>query len=1587
MKQIDWNKLKSYSGDNKKSFEELCYQIVSEKFKNEIANDAILTSIDDSGGGDGVEFYLTLSNGDVYGWQAKFFCRLSKGGRKEQIKQSLQTAYKKHPNLKKWFLCSRCNFTSGEITWFDTSLAISQKNGEIVLPKSTNIKLIHWGEDEFLNFIRQYPDIKNFFFSEKVLTQKWFEDRYKIDVETSQIKARYESRIHIPTDIDDTVNKLLGGEKLAEILEREMENQQVVMCAEEYENALSNFFSEDVEDEYKNIQLEFKKLLQDKSNLIKNGVQKLEELKKLVLDRDEINLKIKVKEFEVYIKTLLDFYNEYDKLTDSELCKSIKYLREGHEEEPLAIPGKGRKKFANRIFSFFKKFLIKKEPEKEYSIPTQEKESEEIKTENRRRSKARDILFGPLYSLKEYAIPSLELSYRVFELIDQNELHISGEAGMGKTHVSFNIYEDQIVNKKQPAIFIFAKDIATNRSLEEQLKDELSIPTDWSFDDFLGALEIAARINKIKIPIIIDGLNESTFWDSVWKTGLERLILKIKEKYQHLVVIATYRTSYEDQLFHKNYFDYKTNKDRWKIRQVVRGFEGLTWEAIQIYFDFYKIKLGSHSNAIGYFEHPLYLKLFCKTKNPDRKKEVNVSFQNEDLFEVFDEYINNSNKNITNALQELDAKYDSDFTKNKLLKLSEYIWVNNSRGIPRSENLFLNDELRIFEGENLLIFRDWNKDKNKEEVQFTYDLLGGYFISKYLIQAYENSYPLVKINSDNFLLSLIKTGLEFKIPESGTNLLGKLFLKINKKLGGNKPLLRFAKSKEFRNKLLNKKTEHPLFDDILKTISILLIKKSKIFLFNVLKDEKAKKYSTESLFEINKKYIKENEQLIKDFLKEEFLNQSNKNFLFDLAENIELDIDHPLNFNFWSDLLKELSITERDLSWSEYIRKNHSWYGNSHFANFIRNFEGACKNKEKLSGRVHIAAKKVMWILTTNIRKLRDEATRALYYYARRYPKEFLELLKYSLRVNDPYVPERILAVSYGLAMARQNDFKDNSYQKKWLPKCGRFLFDSIFSKNAKYTNTHFLARDYAKRTIDMALLHHPDLLKDTEKQQIIYPLKNYPHRAWGESEDRDRGVYRDGNAPIQMDFENYTIGRLIKNRRNYDSEHNEYKKVLSGIYWRIYDLGYSLAKFGEIDKQIARKKWNYSRHDNTGKTDRYGKKYSWIAFYEMAGYRSDLGLLKGWDDEYKFRISDVDIDPSFPLELKQYNLFDDLGNDNFLGDESKPPNTWYEVKDDLNTDKYIRVKNAFDEKEEHEWVLLKGVISQKDKDDQTKDVHIALNAVFVGDEDYEKIIDITKKHYDYTFEYIRNIEDHYLFEGEIPWCDLMPKYYSEDFKVLYNYRDVKKIKKELKILNYGKELTQEELSNLKEKEEEYLQESLKETSDGKIEISLPFLVGNHDDEITKKVAKKMEYTTKYIDVTYSEKQSNTLEIDIETTIFENSWESYHSDIIPSSETVTPSKIICENLELFLKPQSSDMYNKDGEIVSTSFKYGKGYDSTSTFTYIRKDYLEKYLQSRNKKIIWFQWAEKRYFPNGIKKLDFDNERSKTEYRTYYRIIL
>ena len=357
-------------------------------------------------------------------------------------------------------------------------------------------------------------------------------------------------------------------------------------------------------------------------------------------------------------------------------------------------------------------------------------------------------------------------------------------------------------------------------------------------------------------------------------------------------------------------------------------------------------------------------------------------------------------------------------------------------------------------------------------------------------------------------------------------------------------------------------------------------------------------------------------------------------------------------------------------------------------------------------------------------------------------PKQFFDLVLSSLEINDPYVAERMLAATYGVAMAKQYDFEDYNFSETMLPIYGRKLYEAMFKPQAPYATTHILARDYARRTIDIALIHHPDLLTKEEQKRINPPFADGGIREWGESVDRNEGDYRDGNGPIQMDFGNYTVGCLVKGRQNYDFEHEEYKIVRANIFWRIYNLGYSLDKFGEIDKWIARDNWRYDRSKNRGKTDRYGKKYSWIAFYELAGFRQDQNLLNEWYDD--IRIADADIDPSFPQPVQEFKVVEQ----DFLGDRTTLLQDWIENGDTPDIAPYFTLEELCGEK--GPWVLLDGYISQEDLENR-RSCFILPRCLFVQTDDLEEIVTLLEKQNHVQLPEIP--DDYYTYAGEIPWC------------------------------------------------------------------------------------------------------------------------------------------------------------------------------------------------------------------------------------------
>ncbi len=924
--------------------------------------------------------------------------------------------------------------------------------------------------------------------------------------------------------------------------------------------------------------------------------------------------------------------------------------------------------------------------------------------EERERNYASETLSKKL--LKPQWIASdfiINLRYLLEQLNHLNEvyLHILGEAGTGKTHIASHICQSRL-NRGLPAILILGRHFTSDHPLHEQLLVLLDIPKNYTFKDFLTNLSSFAKKHKTRIPIFIDGLNEAIHqgvFSSVWSNDLPGFIEELSQ-YEDIVLVSTCRTSYREVIWPEN--------DDPNII-TLSGFDAQNIEsAIEKYFEYYKIQGDLTEASISQFEHPIYLRIFCESANPEREEEIQVYVGEETLNEIFDNFLDQANRRI---VMRLGLHHSVDLLIPSLEKVAEYLWEHKCRGVPTNdfamiidgqaldEIVWLTSKSHAIESEVLLIYRD--RFEGVEAVYLTHDLLAGYIIAQYLLQRADN-------NLQDFINSEEITSLLF--------------------------------SGDYRQL-------HPLHEDVRRSLAVLLPIKTKNYLHELTDDETAFSISINALFEIPPYAINDNAvKLVVDL----FDNPDNRDIMFQRLSSTLGHINHPFNSQFLSDRLIRLSMSERDLYWTEYVREN-----SERIENTITKFENSCRENKEFSELTHnrlcLQAEYVMLILTSSVRSLRDRATRALYWYGRRFPQELLDLVIKSFYINDPYVSERMLAASYGIAMARQLDFEDQSYMKEFLPKYGRILYDLMFSPDAPYSTTHILVRDYARRTIDIALIHHPDLLTPDEKRRIVPPFRDGGIRNWGESEDGKDGQYIE---PIRPDFANYTLGRLIASRRNYDFENEEYREVLSNIYWRIYDLGYRTELFERVDELIYRQNEWRGRHENRGKTDRYGKKYSWIAFYEIAGYRQDQGLLNGSD-----RISDADIDPSFPENVPGFNLV----HNNFLGEPDSPTQDWilnggipdlssYSVMDDLLG-------------QPGPWVLLDSFINQEDPNVRRKS--FIFKRGFLVDADLsDELLDYWVARDTSWRRYLETSGDYYTYAGEIPWADTFPYNGLKELKI-----------------------------------------------------------------------------------------------------------------------------------------------------------------------------------------------------------------------------
>ncbi|MDV2455190.1 MULTISPECIES: NACHT domain-containing protein [Acinetobacter] len=712
----------------------------------------------------------------------------------------------------------------------------------------------------------------------------------------------------------------------------------------------------------------------------------------------------------------------------------------------------------------------------------------------------------------------------------------------------------------------------------------------------------------------------------------------------------------------------------------LNGFVDDPIAAIHCYFEHYKIDALDADIPIELLTHPLTLRLYCESANSERRRVVGVEALPRSQVAIFEKYFEKAIDHIVDLSPSNQRLYHEDI-EDTLLKIAEVLWTENYRTLDFNQARSIANEvvrsgsslIKSLESEGILL--KYRSQNGNHEIGFSYDLMAGFKIAEYLLKGDFNSWIRQNIHKIQYG-QLHSNTLAYDVFNSLVGLYPKYYVR--------KHLWQLLEG-DFKERALLQTTQ-----------------------------EQAALINRETIEEFQKYLLSSEQFASKAFTK---------------LKTTRSAYAHPFDASFLDKALRAMGNTYRDLTWSEWIRRNY------------RELKNDLEVLEKRWSRIEIGSSEkgralwVQWLLTTNHRDLRDQATKVLSIYAKKDPKTFFEMAINSLDITDPYVPERTFAAAYGAILSA--DFID--VEKINSNVCGfaQQIIENCFLPNSEYSTTHTILREYLLGTINYALTVNRNFVSQEYLDYCQKPYQHLPNLFDSLPDISEEKIIEVKKLALRMDFNNYTIGRLIPDRRNYDDSHPNYIETRKTILKRMIQLGYLPEKFQEIDRDIG----SSSYYDRDVKIDRYGKKYSWIAFYEMYGWKADRELLDDWRGNE--RCSDVSIDPTFP---KVENSWNPETTDIFTN-SPKDIGAWI-----LNgpIPNYLDILETQQFNETDSWILLNGFIQEDSKTDY-REIFTFMRGFFVANEHVSTISEFfCNKDYLGNNALPRIPENHYKYAGEM---------------------------------------------------------------------------------------------------------------------------------------------------------------------------------------------------------------------------------------------
>lgn len=1114
---IDWIRLRPFNGDIKNGFEELVCQLArAESVKNK--QQFIRVAAPDGG----VEAYCILTNGDEYGWQAKYFSSMG-DSQWTQIEDSFKTAFAKHPNLKKYFVCTPLDRQDPRIV---------TKKGTVVkhfmdvwkekvaeweafsAASGRKIEFEYWGNSELFDRLNK-PENEGklrYWFGQEEFSDNWF--KQKLEESILNLGKRYTPEINF----DLPIAKVFEGLSRDEYFKKQFLSHLGDLL-KNYNKAVSHV----------------------KADEVKDSVQKIESL---------IN----------------QFRQSFEQI-DFEEISIIQH------EELSAVLESCKEVIENLIYKFYELDSKKKAETKSKKEYVSDTNSYGWDIEYFRK------LSGSIYDFTNF------LHGSIVTLSNNPFLILKGEAGIGKSHLLADVAKKREA-RNQFTILLLGQQFSTTEDPWSQILKLLQI--ECKRDTFLAALNSKAESTGARVLIFIDAINEGE-GKAIWKNHMSSFIAAVK-RFPNLGVVFSLRTSYEKLLIPDVV---KEKKQATRITHY--GFANHEYEASKLFFENYKIKQPSIPLLHPEFSNPLFLKLFCEGLFKKGLHEIPDGYEGiSTIINFFLDTINDKVSDKHNQPRKLQIvqKVVSQIAERIVDKNNSYIKYDDAFSfiIEMKETKAVIDKSQFFQdliSEGLLTQNVyWDREGNHfEGVYISYERFSDHLIASHLLAKYLNKKnPKKSFSHDTKFSKTIKA--------------------IASKIG-----ISVEPKKLFE--ILSDENEASYNRGIIEALSIQLPEQTNLELYEAA--EHAREFQSVAAAFVESIIWRKKETLsdkLKDYINEVVIGKFDYHDYF--INTILLVTSHPQNYfnsDFLHSHLMRFSMADRDAWWTQFIHKMYPGYPNE--VSVIRrmiDWAWTDDKRESISDEsIRLMSQTMIWFLTSCNRTLRDSATKAIICLLQERINVMMQLIKTFEKINDPYVSQRIYAVAYGCAVRTNN--------AEILKPLGDLVFQSVFATDSVVPD--ILLRDYAKGIIEFAVFKgHKfdfDLAKiqppfksdlpttfpsndETDKFKFNYDDKDFKKHYWSQNSILSSMVTEYGRG---------TAGYGYFGRYTFQSGLSDWRVDVNGlsnlaVKWIIEKYGYDVEKHGEFDRSIG----NNGRHSHN--EERLGKKYQWIAFYELLARVSD---------------------------------------------------------------------------------------------------------------------------------------------------------------------------------------------------------------------------------------------------------------------------------------------------------------------------------------------------------------------------------------------